>query len=150
MTGRAQETGNGDDRRLRRDFNRFATDIPEIKSIEYIMHFGRAAYLQEKPGVVERLVRALAKATKLMQEDTAVARDAFFAQMSAKAFGGISTEVGGAAMRTSGVPISPLPCRSRTEGMKGARTFFQMPDNLSNETLIDNSIARRVDGATAK
>jgi len=32
-------------------------------------------------------MRALARATKLMQDDTAVARDAFFAQMAAKAFG---------------------------------------------------------------
>ena len=36
------------------------------------------------------------------------------------------------------------------EGMKEARPFLQISDNLSNETLIDNWIARRVDGATAE
>jgi hypothetical protein len=36
------------------------------------------------------------------------------------------------------------------DGMLGARTFFQIPDSLSDEALIDNSIARRVDAATAK
>jgi hypothetical protein len=47
-------------------------------------------------------------------------------------------------------PYFPTAMSITDEGMKGARMFFQIPDNLSNETLIDNSIARRVDSATAK
>jgi len=64
-----------------------ATDIPAIRTIEYIMWFSRANFIQEKPDLVERLTRALGRATKLMQADSATARDAFFAQMAAKAFG---------------------------------------------------------------
>jgi NitT/TauT family transport system substrate-binding protein len=127
-----------------------ATDIPEIKSIEYIMHFGQAAYIREKPDVIERLVRALAKATKLMKDDTAVARDAFFAQMSAKAFGG-ATDPKLAELQWNNMrPYFPAAMSITDDGMKGARTFFQIPDNLSDDTLIDNSIARRVDTVTAK
>ena len=128
-----------------------ATDIPEIKSIEYIMHFGRAAYIQEKPEVIERLVRSLAKATKLMKDDTAVARDAFFAQMSAKAFGG-TTDPKLANQWNNMRPYFPAAMSiTDEEGReKGARTFFQIPDNLSDDTLIDNSIARRVDAATTR
>jgi hypothetical protein len=36
------------------------------------------------------------------------------------------------------------------DGMLGARTFFHIPDSLGDEALIDNSIARRLDAATAK
>ena len=104
-----------------------ATDIPEIKSIEYIMHFGRAAYLQEKPEVVERLVRALAKATKLMKDDTAVARDAFFAQMSAKAFGGTTDpKLGGAAMEQH---ASLLRGRDVDHGRRHERGEDVLPDS---------------------
>ena len=36
------------------------------------------------------------------------------------------------------------------EGMAGARTFFHIPDSLSDDTLIDNSFARRVDASAGK
>ena len=31
------------------------------------------------------------------------------------------------------------------EGMIGARKFFHIPDSLSDDALIDNTFARRVD-----
>jgi len=112
------------------------------------MHFGRAAYLEEKPEVTERLVRALAKATRLMKDDTAVARDAFFAH--AKAFGGTTDTKLAELQRNNMRPYFPTAMSMTGEGMKEARPFLQISDNLSNETLIDNWIARRVDGATAE
>lgn len=127
-----------------------ATDIPEIKSIEYIMHFGRAAYILEKPKVIERLVRALAKATRLMQEDTVTARDAFFAQMSAKAFGGATNPKLAELQWNNMRPYFPTGMSITDEGMRGARTFFQIPANLTDDALIDSAIARRVDAAPAK
>jgi len=127
-----------------------ATDMPEIKAIAYIMHFARAAYLREKPEVTERLVRALAKATQLMQNDTAKARDAFFAQMSAKAFGG-ATDPKLAELQWNNMrPYFPTAMSNTDDGMRGARKFFHIPDDLTDATLIDNSIARRVDAAASK
>lgn len=127
-----------------------ATDIPEIKSIEYIMYFARAAYLREKPDVIERLTRAIAKATGLMKDDTATARDAFFAQMTAKAFGG-ATDPKLAELQWNNMrPYFATAMSITDEGMKGARTFFQIPDNLTDEALIDHAPSRRVDAELAK
>ena len=127
-----------------------ATDIPEVRTIEYIMHFGRANFVQEKPDLVERIVRSLAKATKLIKDDTTVARDAFFAQMSAKAAGGkIDPKL--AELQWNNMRAYFAPAMSITdEGMTGARKFFHIPEALRDEQLIDNSFARRVDATTAK
>ncbi len=123
-----------------------ATDIPEIKTIEYIMYFGRASLVQDKPDVVERLMRALARATKLMQDDTAVARDAFFAQMAAKAFGA-KTDPKLAELQWNNMrPYFATAMPITDAGMAGARKFFHIPDSISDAALIDNSFARRIDG----
>jgi sulfonate transport system substrate-binding protein len=127
-----------------------ATDIPEIKSIEYIMYFARAAYIQEKPDLIERLTRAIAKATRLMKDDTTTARDAFFAQMTAKAFGG-ATDPKLAELQWNNMrPYFATAMAITDAGMKGARAFFQIPDNLTDDVLIDNSLARRVDAMPAR
>ena len=62
--------------------------MPEIKSIVYILDLPQARFWQGKRAVAEAYIRSLAKAVKLMKDETAVARDAFFAQMSTKSFGG--------------------------------------------------------------
>lgn len=127
-----------------------ATDIPEVRTVEYIMHFGRANFVQEKPELVERIVRSLAKATKLIKDDTTVARDAFFAQMSAKTAGGkIDPKL--AELQWSNMRAYFAPAMAITDdGMAGARKFFHIPEALRDDQLIDNSFAKRVDGATAK
>ena len=124
-----------------------ATDIPEIRTIEYIMWFARAAFIQEKPDVVERLTRALARATKLMKDDTAAARDAIFAQMAAKAFGArIDPKL--AELQWNNMRAYFAPAMTITgDGMAGARKFFHIPAALSDGTLVDNSFAQRVDAA---
>ena len=127
-----------------------ANDIPEIRTVEYIMHFGRANFVQEKPELVERIVRALAKATKLMKDNTAVARDAFFAEMSAKSAGG-KTDPKLAELQWNNMRAYFATGMSITDdGMIAARKFFHIPDALRDEQLIDNSFAKRVDAATAK
>jgi NitT/TauT family transport system substrate-binding protein len=127
-----------------------ATDIPEIKTIEYIMYFSRANFIQEKPDVVERLVRALAKATTLMKDDAAAARDAFFAQMAAKAFGS-KTDPKLAELQWSNMrPYFATAMSITDEGMAGARKFFHIPGSLSDDMLVDNAFARRVDAAGGK
>ena len=125
-----------------------AADIPETKSVEYIMHFSRAAYLKDKPTVVEALVRALAKATSLMKNDTAAARDAFFAQMAVKSFG-TKTEPKLAQLQWDNMrPYFPTAMAISAPGMTQARTFFHIPSSLSDDMLFDNSIAQRVDQST--
>ena len=123
-----------------------ATDIPEIRAIEYIMWFSRAAFIQEKPELTERLTRALARATRLIKDDSATARDAFFAQMAAKAFGA-KTDPKLAELQWNNMRAYFPPAMAITDdGMAGARRFFHIPAALSDATLIDNSFARRVDG----
>jgi NitT/TauT family transport system substrate-binding protein len=125
-----------------------ATDLPETKSIEYIMHFSRAAFLKDKPAVVEAFVRAVAKASKLMKDNTAVARDAFFAQMAAKSFG-TKTDPKLAQLQWDNMrPYYPTAVSITPSGFAQARTFFHIPSSLSDEALIDNSIAQRVDRAS--
>jgi ABC-type nitrate/sulfonate/bicarbonate transport system substrate-binding protein len=124
-----------------------ATDIPEIRTIEYIMWFSRANFIQEKPDLVERLTRALGRATKLMQADSATARDAFFAQMAAKAFGA-KTDPKLAELQWNNMRSYFATAMATTdEGMAGARKFFHIPAALTDDMLIDNSFARRVDAA---
>jgi NitT/TauT family transport system substrate-binding protein len=127
-----------------------AADIPEVRTIEYIMHFARADLIREKPELIQRIVRGLAKATRLIKDDTTVARDAFFAQMSAKSAGGkIDPKL--AELQWNNMRAYFAPQMSITdEGMIGARKFFHVPDALRDDQLIDNSFARAVDGATAK
>src|SRR5262249_15894021 len=122
-----------------------ATDIPEIKSIEYIMHFARASFIQEKPDVVERVTRALAQATRLIKNDTTTARDAFFAQMAVKA-AGVKTDPKLAELQWNNMRAyfsATMPITD--DGMAGARKFFHIPDALSDGMLIDNAFAKRVD-----
>jgi NitT/TauT family transport system substrate-binding protein len=120
-----------------------ATDIPEVRAIEYIMHFSRASFIKDKPDVVEKLVRALAKATKLMKDDTTVARDAFFAQMATKAFG-VKTDPKLAELQWNNMrPYFATAMPIMDDGMVGARKFFHIPATLSDEALIDNTFARR-------
>lgn len=127
-----------------------ASDIPEARTIEYIMHFGRASFVQEKPDLVERIVGSLAKATRLIKDDTTVARDAFFAQMSAKAAGGkIDPKL--AELQWNNMRGYFAAVMSITDdGMAGARKFFHIPDAVGDDQLFENSFARRADGATAK
>jgi sulfonate transport system substrate-binding protein len=122
-----------------------ATDIPEIRAIEYIMWFARAPFIQEKPDVVERLTRALARATRLMKDDSATARDAFFAQMAAKAFGA-KTDPKLAELQWNNMrPYFASAMAITDDGMAGARKFFHIPAALGDDALIDNSFAKRVD-----
>jgi len=111
------------------------------------MWFSRANFIQEKPDLVERLTRALARATKLMQADSATARDAFFAQMAAKAFG-TKTDPKLAELQWNNMRSYFATAMAITdEGMAGARKFFHIPAALTDDMLIDNSFARRVDAA---
>jgi ABC-type nitrate/sulfonate/bicarbonate transport system substrate-binding protein len=127
-----------------------ASDMPEQNSIAYILHFTRSRFLQDKRPVAEAYIGALAKAVNLMKDDTVVARDAFFAQMSAKSFGG-KTDPRLAQMQWENMrPYFPTAMAITAAGLAGARTFFHIPSSLSDDTLIDNSIALRVDGATVK
>ena len=68
------------------------------------------------------------------------ARDAFFAQMSAKAFGAKTdpklAELQWSNMRAYFAATMPIS----KEGMAGARTFFHIPASLSDEELIDNFV----------
>ena len=77
-----------------------------------------------------------------------MARDAFFAQMSAKAFGG-TTDPKLAELQWNNMrPYFPAAMAITDEGMEGARTFFQIPATLVDDVLIDNSFAKRVDQST--
>jgi NitT/TauT family transport system substrate-binding protein len=122
-----------------------ASDIPETRSIEYIMHFSRARLLQDKPAVVEAFVLAVAKATKLMKDDTAIARDAFFAQMAAKSFG-TNTDPKLSQLQWDNMrPYFPTAMSITASGLAQSRTFFRIPSSVSDDMLIDGSIAQRVD-----
>ena len=127
-----------------------ATDLPEQRSIEYILHFTHARFLQDKPAVAESYIRALAKAVKLTTDQPGAARDAFFAQMSIKSFGAKIdpklAELQWEHMR----PYFPTAMAITAAGLAGSRTFFHIPSSLSDVALIDNSIALRVDGAAAR
>ncbi|MBN8956763.1 MAG: hypothetical protein J0H17_09310 [Rhizobiales bacterium] len=115
------------------------------------MYFARAAYLKAKPMVIEALVRALAKATKLMNNDTATARDAFFAhdaffaQMTAKSFG-VKTDPKLAQLQWDDMrPYFPATMAISESAMARAWTFFHIPNSLKDKALIDNTVALRVD-----
>ncbi|MGH6800784.1 MAG: ABC transporter substrate-binding protein, partial [Methylocella sp.] len=64
-----------------------SADIPETRSVEYITYYCRASYLKENSKTVEAFIRAVAKATALIKNDSAAARTAFFKQMATKSFG---------------------------------------------------------------
>jgi hypothetical protein len=64
-----------------------ATDIPEIRTIEYIMWFSRARLHPGEAGSGRAAHARARQGDEADQADTATARDAFFAQMAAKAFG---------------------------------------------------------------
>jgi hypothetical protein len=81
-----------------------------------------------------------------MQDDTVVARDAFFAQMAAKAFGA-KTDPKLAELQWNNMrPYFATAMPITDAGMAGARKFFHIPDSISDAALIDNSFARRIDG----
>jgi ABC-type nitrate/sulfonate/bicarbonate transport system substrate-binding protein len=124
-----------------------ASDIPEVKSIAYIMHFSQQRFLQEKPAVAEAFIRAVARAVKLMKDDTATARDAFFAQMEAKSFG-TKTDKKLAELQWQNMrPYFPTVMATTPAEIAGARKFFHIPDAQTDDALIDNSIAARVDAS---
>ena len=107
-----------------------ASDMPEIKSIVYILHFTQARFLQGKRAVAEAYIRSLAKAVKLMKDETAVARDAFFAQMSTKSFGG-KTDPRLAQLQWDHMrPYFATSMAISAAGLAGARTFFHIPSSL--------------------
>ena len=127
-----------------------ATDIPEIRSIVYILHFSHARLLKEKPAIVEAYVRAIAKATKLMRDDAGTAREAFFAQMAAKAFGAKIDPKLAALQWEHMRPYFPTSMGASQAGLARARTFFHIPASLGDDGIVDNAIALRVDAATGR
>jgi len=126
-----------------------ASDMPEIRSIEYILHFSQARFLREKAPIVEAYVRAVAKSLKLIKDNSAVARDAFFAQMATKSFSGKSDPQLEELQWNNMRPYFPTAMAITAAGLSGARTFFHIPATLSDDMLIENSIAHRVDSSTA-
>lgn len=124
-----------------------SADIPETKAIEYITYYCRASYLKDNPKTVEAFIKAVAKATALIKNDSAAARTAFFKQMAEKSFGAKASpkleELEWNDMRH----YFPTDVSINVAEMARAREFFHIPATIHDEALFDVSFARRVTGA---
>ena len=149
LVGYAPEPETADSRGLWRDPDQLGDRYPgnRRRSNTSCTSAGRPSS-RTSPPWSSALVRALAKATKLMKDDTAVARDAFFAQMAAKAFGA-TTDPKLAELQWNNMrPYFATAMAITDAGMAGPRKFFHIASSISDDTLIDNAIAQRVDQTT--
>ena len=128
-----------------------ATDIPEIRSIEYIMWFARAAY---HPGEARGRRAADPRARQGDETDEGRHRDGARRLLRPDVRQGVRrqrrTRSSPSCSGTTCAPTSPTAMSITDDGMAGRQEFFHIPATLSDETLIDNSFARRVDAARTK
>lgn len=119
-----------------------ARDMPDSKNIEYILYFSSGAFIRNKPGVLRAFTRAIARASKLMNDHPEAARKALFAAIEAKA-GGVKVDPRLAKMEWEDMrPYYPGNIAISSPGLADARTFFRVPDSVTNEMLVDPDIAK--------
>jgi ABC-type nitrate/sulfonate/bicarbonate transport system substrate-binding protein len=117
-----------------------ARDMPDVKSIEYILYFSSGAYITEKPDVVKAFARAVAEASKLINENPDRAREAYFAQMSAKAAGGKIDPKLAKLQWEHMLPYYTADVAIGTDSLAGARQFFHVPATVSDKALVDSTV----------
>ena len=119
-----------------------ARDMPDSKSIEYILYFSSGSFIKKSPKVLEAFTRAIAKASKLLHDNPDAARKAFFAQMETKAAG---AKVDPKLAKLEWTDMLPYYARSiaiSPKGLAGSRDFFHVPASVTDKMLVDRDIAK--------
>jgi NitT/TauT family transport system substrate-binding protein len=119
-----------------------ARDMPDSKNIEYILYYSSGSFMKNKPDVLKAFTRAIAKASRMMNQNPDAARKAFFAQMETKSAGAkIDPKLANLEwddMR----PYYPGSIAISPTGLSGGREFFRVPASVTAEMLVDPSIAK--------
>lgn len=122
-------------------------DIPEVAGMHYIVQAVRQDTLQKRPEAIEKYLTGVYRAQLLIRRDPKAARDAFFGYLAKLTTSEPISESLRDVMWKSTDGLFPPSLELTPAGVTKARKFFAIPAAVSDESLVDNTFAKKVMGA---
>ena len=122
-------------------------EIPEVSGMHYIIQAVRQDTLQKRSEAIEKYLTGVYRAQLLIRRDPKAARDAFFGYLAKLTTSEPISENLRDVMWKSTDGLFPPSLELTPVGVAKARKFFAIPAAVSDESLVDNSVAKKVMGA---
>jgi ABC-type nitrate/sulfonate/bicarbonate transport system substrate-binding protein len=119
-------------------------DLPSIGRIASSVEVVRADFLEKNSAVLLRYEAAVQRGRKLIQTNPTAARDAYYAYISSDARSSLlNPQIEARAWDDMLPTFAATPVLEPTQ-YASAQTFFHIPESLTFEIFVDNSLAQQV------
>jgi NitT/TauT family transport system substrate-binding protein len=120
-------------------------DLPNVKDMHFIILGVREDYLTENREIVRKLLRGIRRAQLLVLNDSEKAKNAFFGYLeSLSSTKKIPTATKNLVWKLNKASL-PGTLTLSPDGLTAARKFFKIDATITDDMLVDNTIAAKLD-----